>query len=59
MQIKKVLCAVDFSEPSRLALKAAADFVKQYHASLTLLHVYQLPSYPLPDGVAARLRKAG
>jgi universal stress protein A len=51
MQIRKILCAVDFSEPSRAALHMAADMAQKFDAELTLLHVYQVPAYPLPDGV--------
>jgi nucleotide-binding universal stress UspA family protein len=51
MRVKKVLCAVDFSEPSREALHFAADLARQYDAELTLLHVYQVPGYTFPDGV--------
>jgi len=51
MSIQKILCAVDFSEPSKRALEAAADLAKRYDATLTLLHVFQVPGYVLPDGM--------
>src|SRR5262245_4397584 len=51
MRIKRVLCAVDFSEPSREALHFAVDVARQYGAELTLLHVYAVPGYAFPEGV--------
>ena len=30
-ECKKICCAIDFSEPSRLALENAADLAKQLH----------------------------
>ncbi len=36
---RKICCAVDFSEPSRLALEKAAGLAEELHAELTLLHV--------------------
>ncbi|HEX2570271.1 MAG TPA: universal stress protein [Polyangia bacterium] len=50
MQLQKILCAVDFSAASRAALHVATDLAQKFGASLTLLHVYQAPVYPLPDG---------
>ncbi len=37
---KKICCAVDFSDPSRLALEQAADLAQRYEAELVLVHVY-------------------
>jgi len=51
MRITRVLCAVDFSEPSREALYFAVDVARQYGAELTLLHVYAVPGYAFPEGV--------
>lgn len=44
---KSVLCAVDFSEPSRLALKYAGVGAKIYDATLTILHAqhFEIPPY--------------
>ena len=53
MRFQKILCAVDFSDPAKLALQAAADLAKQFDASLTIFHVFQIPVYPLPEGVLA------
>ncbi len=49
--VGKVLCAVDFSAPSRAALTMAADLAQRYGASLTVLHVFQLPATLLPEGM--------
>ncbi len=37
---RQILCAVDFSEPSREALRFAAELAKQGGATLTVMHVY-------------------
>jgi nucleotide-binding universal stress UspA family protein len=50
MDIHKILCAVDFSEPSKAALQSAADLAKRFDAKLVVLHVYHMPIYPLPEG---------
>lgn len=51
MRIQNILCPVDFSDPSREALHFAADLASQFGATLTLLNVYQMPGYALPEGV--------
>ena len=48
---KRILCPVDFSAPSREALAAAGSLARQFGASLTMLHVVQLPVYPIPNGL--------
>lgn len=48
--IRKILVPVDFSDPSRDAMRFACDLAKRYEASVTLLHVYQVPGYALPEG---------
>lgn len=40
---KRICCAVDFSEPSRLALARAADLARRDDAELLLVHVYEVP----------------
>ncbi|HZZ85134.1 MAG TPA: universal stress protein [Anaeromyxobacteraceae bacterium] len=47
---KKVLCPVDFSDPARGAMKAAAEIARQFDGELLLFHAYQLPGYTLPEG---------
>jgi nucleotide-binding universal stress UspA family protein len=48
---KKILCPVDFSSPSTKALESAVELAVQFDASLSLLHVFQVPAVTLPDGV--------
>jgi universal stress protein A len=43
MAFKKILCAVDFSDNSREAMRRAADLVKATGGSLTLFHVIHVP----------------
>ncbi len=46
IEIKKILCPVDFSEPSDHALRYATAFAEAYGSHLTLLHVVELPFLP-------------
>jgi nucleotide-binding universal stress UspA family protein len=46
IEIKKILCPVDFSESSEHALRYAVAFTEAYGAELTLLHVIELPYLP-------------
>ena len=39
----RICCAVDFSEPSRLALARAAALASRGGADLLLVHVYEVP----------------
>ncbi len=50
MPWKKILCPVDFSDPARAAMRAAAELCAQFDGDLTLFHAYQLPGYTLPEG---------
>ncbi|MBE0541821.1 MAG: universal stress protein [Verrucomicrobia bacterium] len=45
-RINRVLVPVDFSAPSREMLQYAADFARQFRASLLLLHVVQQINVP-------------
>ncbi len=47
---KKVLCPIDFSEPARASMQAAAELCRHFDAELTLFHSDQLPGYTLPEG---------
>jgi len=47
---KKICCPIDFSEPSRAAMRTAVGLCERFGAKLTLLHAYQLPGYTLPEG---------
>ena len=49
----QILLATDFSEPSRRALAVAVDLAKHYGSRITLLHVYPVPGYVLPEGFVA------
>jgi nucleotide-binding universal stress UspA family protein len=46
---KKICCAVDFSEPSWLAMEQAADLARQLRAELTLVHVRVPPPAAASD----------
>jgi universal stress protein A len=41
IHIQKILCPVDFSAPSRNALRYANEFAKAMNAKITVLHVIQ------------------
>ncbi len=56
MEWKKVCCPVDFSEPSRAALRVAADLCQRFGAELTLLHVADTAASP---GWDTKLREWG
>ena len=53
MKIRKVLCPVDFSEGSKLALDNAADFAKTQKAELLLLHVIEPFVLPIEYGMSS------
>jgi nucleotide-binding universal stress UspA family protein len=46
---RSILCATDFSAPSRVALTSAAELAVQFDSALTLVHVYQLPVFGTPE----------
>jgi nucleotide-binding universal stress UspA family protein len=48
--IRKILVATDFSAEARGAQETALDIARTLGASVTLLHVYQLPTYLFFDG---------
>jgi nucleotide-binding universal stress UspA family protein len=43
LEWKKICCAVDFADPSRVAMGQAADLAKRFEADLTLVHVLVPP----------------
>jgi universal stress protein A len=52
MTYRKILCAIDFSEASRAAMREAAELAAKFGASLTLVHVGQLPGLlGFPDSI--------
>lgn len=47
--INKILCPVDFSEPSRAAVKAAVDLAEHFSAEIVLFHaINQIDPTPTP-----------
>lgn len=47
---KKILVPIDFSPYSERATALAIELAKKFDSSLTLLHAYSIPTYPLPEG---------
>jgi nucleotide-binding universal stress UspA family protein len=50
---RKILCPIDFSEASREAVAAAIELAERFGTELTLLHVYQVPAYTMPEGMVS------
>ena len=50
---RKIICAIDFSESSRLALEQAAELAGRSGAELTLAHVHVSPSHAAADVLVA------
>jgi nucleotide-binding universal stress UspA family protein len=48
--IKHILVATDFSSCARDALDLAVDLAQEKRATVTLLHVFRIPVYALPEG---------
>lgn len=44
LPFKRVLCGIDFSEPSMAALRFAMSMAKESNSTLTLLHVLEFPT---------------
>ena len=51
MTFKNILCAIDFSDPSREALRAAAELARTSQATLVLVHVWQAPLWTTDYGI--------
>lgn len=49
MEWKKVCCAVDFSEPSRIAMNGAVDLARRFQAELTIVHAVVPPTPAASD----------
>lgn len=48
--LKKIICPVDFSEPSDAALKSAVELAEQYSASIILVHaINEIDPTPSPS----------
>ena len=66
IEIRRILCPIDFSEHSRHALRRAVEVARWYHSNLTVLHVVSqlatpdAPGVPLTDadrdGLLAEMR---
>jgi nucleotide-binding universal stress UspA family protein len=50
IEIKRILCPVDFSDYSRRALEHAVVLARWYDAEITVLHAYGLPVPPVLEG---------
>ena len=47
MQFRHILAPTDFSEYSKQAVASALELAKTFGAKLTILHVIELPAYPV------------
>jgi nucleotide-binding universal stress UspA family protein len=47
IEIKRILCPVDFSDFSRAALKQALAFARWYDAEVTAFHAFEIPLPPM------------
>jgi nucleotide-binding universal stress UspA family protein len=52
MQLKRILCPVDFSEFSKMAYQHAMSLAEHYNANVATLHVVELGKYPFADYAA-------
>jgi nucleotide-binding universal stress UspA family protein len=50
LSIRRILVPVDFSASSHEAMRFAGELAKRFGAHITLIHVYQVPGYALPEG---------
>jgi universal stress protein A len=55
MQFQHILAPTDFSEYSKKAVASALELAKTFGAKLTLLHVVELPPYPVEGYVPPSL----
>ena len=53
VEIRRILCPIDFSETSRHALEHAIVLAKWYESRITALHVIQAPLFPQPPILVA------
>jgi nucleotide-binding universal stress UspA family protein len=54
MRLQRILCATDFSPQARVALEYAAELSHRLDVPLLLVAAFQIPIYPLPEGVMVR-----
>jgi nucleotide-binding universal stress UspA family protein len=55
MQFRHILAPTDFSEYSKTAVASALELAKKFGAKLTILHVVELPPYPVEGYVPPNL----
>jgi universal stress protein A len=55
MKIHQILAPTDFSEYSKQAIEYARELAEKFAAKLVLLHVVELPAYPIESFVPARM----
>ena len=51
--IHRILCPVDFSEPSERALEYALGLAERHGAEVDVVHVFQFPTFAVEDGTVA------
>jgi nucleotide-binding universal stress UspA family protein len=51
LALNHILVPTDFGDPAAKALDIAVELAKKYGATITLLHVYEIPVYPYPGAV--------
>ncbi len=51
--IHRILCPVDFSEPSTRALEYALALAERLGAEVDVVHVFQFPTFAVEDGTVA------
>ena len=51
--IHRILCPVDFSEPSERALEYALGLAERLGAEVDVVHVFQFPTFAVEDGTVA------
>jgi nucleotide-binding universal stress UspA family protein len=55
MQFRHILAPTDFSDYSKTAVAAALELAKKFGAKLSILHVVELPPYPVEGYVPPSL----
>ena len=55
MELKSILCPIDFSDFSAAAYQHALSLAEYYKARLVALHVVELWKYPFADYAARKL----
>jgi universal stress protein A len=53
MTFRRILCPIDFSECSRVAMRRAVELAIDSRAALTLLHVWEFPWYTFTSEMPA------